>query len=343
MHRVRTNMFTYSRVGLQIPGLNRVVQHLDQLEIKEDICRAYDLANPHDRRENGAVWSIAHGRWILKSALRWVSIFPMLWGQTMMTEIFGDEYRHELGSVRNRLLLPWDIEIAMAHGAIVIVPDLDLSSQGASSATSRPQENYKFRVLDPDHPNLNSWFVGFSEPHRLGKDLDHCRLVFPGDLRPRACFLWLWFACAVLKCFWRVSSPQKLLQSAEGMWGISGAYVRKDFVLGLVEEMGQGAAFLLQGAMPRDTNQDDVLNMAVPVLVASHVARIAGYYRHGENENGTQYMGEDVEDYWEDDRWDEDDNMDVDVKNTEDPPQEKFDEDWDKTSEEDSEENSGED
>ncbi|KAI0453398.1 hypothetical protein F5B21DRAFT_525939 [Xylaria acuta] len=127
------------------------------------------------------------------------------------------------------------VEKAMDEWAIVIVPDLP---------------------NDPTTNEVEAWITSAPRDNdtRLGRDLDQPRLVFRGTFRPRARFLWLWLACAILKRFWSSpihGAPEKLTsQFGRGIWETGGPYIRRDFVLGMVEEVGREIGnFLLEGAM----------------------------------------------------------------------------------------------
>ncbi|KAH8156615.1 hypothetical protein CIB48_g11633 [Xylaria polymorpha] len=102
------------------------------------------------------------------------------------------------------------------------------------------------------------------------------RLQFRGEQRPRARYLWLWYACAVLRRFWAHdprNAPSSLApQLGKGMWGIRGSYLRRDFILGLIEEIGHEGEFLMDGAKPPGSVEDDVPNKALVDLVNQEIA-----------------------------------------------------------------------
>ncbi|KAI8946363.1 hypothetical protein F4801DRAFT_596761 [Xylaria longipes] len=224
--RVWMSMFTCSRIGLNVSKAGvGARERSDQRAFKKNILKDYNLEPDHrDKSKRGLVWSVAHGDWVLNTQLTAAHIFPVSWGQKMMTEMFGDECKDELFSSHNGLLLPDMIEKAMDEWAIVIVLDLpnDPSTNEIEPWIASVPREYKFRVLDPNHPELNQRISVLDDDNRLGRDLDQSRLVFRGDFRPRARFLWLWFACAMLKRFWSSPihrGPEKLTaQFGRGMW-----------------------------------------------------------------------------------------------------------------------------
>ncbi|KAI0855308.1 hypothetical protein F4860DRAFT_521658 [Xylaria cubensis] len=281
--RVCMSMFTCSRIGLNVAKAGVGVRECsDQRAFKKNVLRDYDLEPGRcDKTKRGLYWSVVHGTWIVEDMFTAAHIFPVSWGQKMMTEMFGDECKDELVSSRNGLLLPKTIERAMDEWAILIVPDLpnDPDIDEVKPWISSAPREYKFRVLDHNHPELNKRISNSDDDTRLGRDLDQSRLVFRGNYRPRARFLWLWFACAILKRFWASpihGAPEKLTsQFGRGMWATGGHYLRRDFVLGIMEEMGHEIDdFMLEGAMPSLVEEDQVPNKAVAAMLASRVVEV---------------------------------------------------------------------
>ncbi|KAI0552366.1 hypothetical protein F4679DRAFT_535394 [Xylaria curta] len=310
--RVWMSMFTCSRIGLNMAKVDvSVRERSDQGAFKKDILRDYNLEpDRSDKNKRGLYWSVVHGTWEVDDAMTAAHIFPVSWGQKMMTEMFGDECKDELFSSRNGLLLPRAVERAMDEWAIVIVPDLannpDINEVKPWIA-SAPRE-YKFRVLDHNHPELNKRISSSDDDTRLGKDLDQSRLVFRGSYRPRARFLWLWFACAILKRFWASpihGAPEKLTsQFGRGVWATAGHYLRRDFVLGIMEEMGHEIDdLMLEGAMPALVEEDKVPNKAVAAMLASRVVEVCekeeGEDEEGRDEEGGDDNTEDDEDLFD--------------------------------------------
>ncbi|KAI1355973.1 hypothetical protein F5Y01DRAFT_268171 [Xylaria sp. FL0043] len=302
--RVWASMFTCSRLGLNVEkaGVGRR-ERSDQRAFKKNLLKDYNLEpERQDKTKRGLLWSVAHGNWVINELLTAAHIFPVSWGQKMMTEMCGEECKEELFSARNGLLLPTMIERAMDDWAIVIVPDLPNDptiDEVKPWIASMPRE-YKFRVLDPNHPELNKRLSASDEDTRFGKDLDQSPLVFRNDFRPRARFLWLWFTCAILKRFWSAPihhAPEKLTaQFGKGMWATGGPYLRKDFVLGIVEEIGHEVSdFMLKGAMPSLGEEDEVPNKAVAAMLASRVVEVCEKEEGDEDDDEIYEESEDSE------------------------------------------------
>ncbi|KAI8951869.1 hypothetical protein F4801DRAFT_577969 [Xylaria longipes] len=273
-------LFTTSRRGLDVNAGMGSRERKDQRAFHKALLHHYNLEDKNDDSKQGWLWSITHGDWVPKETFKAAHIYPYSWGQQRMTELFGEECSDELFSARNGLMLPWCIEQAMGDWAIVIVPaiDDDPTTKRAKEWTESSTREYKFRVLNPNHPALS---IMMAIPLRggtpiCGKDLDQVRLQFRGEQRPRARYLWLWFACAVLRCFWERdlrNAPSSLAsQLGKGMWGTRGSYMRKDFILGLMEEIGHEGEFLMDGAKPAISTEDDVPNKALVDLVNQQIA-----------------------------------------------------------------------
>ncbi|KAI0544810.1 hypothetical protein F4679DRAFT_563608 [Xylaria curta] len=106
-----------------------------------------------------------------------------------------------------------------------------------------------------------------------GKDLDQVQQQFRGELQPRTRYLWLWFACAVLRQSWKQQDPRNAPSSllGKGMWGNRGPYLRQDFILDLMEEIGHENDFLMDDAKPADASEDDVPGKALVDLVNQEI------------------------------------------------------------------------
>ncbi|KAI1302923.1 hypothetical protein F5Y03DRAFT_407390 [Xylaria venustula] len=290
----------------------------DQRAFKEHILKDYNLEpDKHDKLKRGLEWSVTHRNWVVKDFLTAAHIFPASWGQKLMTEIFGEECGNELFSSRNGLLLPKSIKRAMDEWAIVIVPDIrnDPTIDEVKPWLETSPKGYKFRVLDPNHPELNRQLSSSDNDMRFGTDLDESPLVFRGDFRPRARFLWLWFACAVLKRFWSTpleDAPDNLSpQFGKGMWATAGAYVKRDFVLGIMKEIGHGVAdFILEGAKPKVEEDDNVPNKAVAAMVASQVVETSEKDEDDEDDEEAKDE-EEEEDDGDDEDWDDELQKDI--------------------------------
>ncbi|KAI1284557.1 hypothetical protein F5Y07DRAFT_393521 [Xylaria sp. FL0933] len=274
--RIKMSLFTTSRRGLDINAGMGSRSRKDQRSFHKALLNYYDLEDRENKNRQGLLWSVAQGDWVHRRTLKAAHIYPYSWGQARMTDLFGEECSEELFSPRNGLMLPGEVEEAMEDWAIVIVPAINddpTVEQSKEWADSCPRE-YKFRILDPDHPALNQKL--FTSQGPCGKDLDQVKLKFRGKSRPRARYLWMWFACAVLRQFWK-DDPQNAAsnlapQLGKGMWGTKGPYLRKDFILGLMEEIGHKGEFLMDGAKPAYSTEDNVPNKALVDLVNQDIA-----------------------------------------------------------------------
>ncbi|KAI1325193.1 hypothetical protein F5Y16DRAFT_378583 [Xylariaceae sp. FL0255] len=299
-HRTFMSLFTCSRKGLGIEnsGLGARMPTLKR-KWKKALVKDYKLDPDTDEdRKKKMKWSVAQGMFVDGAALIAAHIFPSSWGQKTMTEWFGEECANDLYSSYNGLLLPQVIEKAMAEFAIVIVPDLpnDPTTEQVKEWLNSEAPEYKFRVLNPEHPDLQSSLPGGDK--RTGLDLDQTRLQFRSKMRPRARFLWLWFVCSVLNQYWKASpfdGPQKISpQFGKGIWGTPGPYMKRAYVLGFAEEVGHEIAATLNlesGAMPSEGDYDDVPVKAGPLMVANRV--IENWEKKNAEDEG-EYEGQDA-------------------------------------------------
>ncbi|KAI0407339.1 hypothetical protein F4802DRAFT_18029 [Xylaria palmicola] len=271
LRRTIMGLFTTSSHGLNAKAGMGSRERKDQRAFRKNLILAYDLKDEKDKDKKYALWNVAQGNWVPEDSLIAAHIYPYSWGQKMMTEFFGEECSNELFSARNGLMFPQAVEGAMGEWALVIVPDIEdnPTPDQVQQWTNNVPHEYKFRVLDPDHAAVEK-IVSFEggTPTRV-KDLDQVRLQFRGSIRPRARYLWLWFACAVLRRFWRKgprqAAPILTPQFGKGVWATPGPYLRRDFILGLMEEIGhEQADFLLSGAKPATSAEDETPN---PVLI----------------------------------------------------------------------------
>ncbi|KAI0450563.1 hypothetical protein F5B21DRAFT_426424 [Xylaria acuta] len=278
LSRASMALFTTSRRGLDVNAGMGPRERKDQRAFHKALLNHYNLEDEKDKSKRGLLWSVAHGDWVQRQGLMAAHIYPYAWGQRQMTELFGEECSDELLSPRNGLMLPQCIEQAMEDWAIVIVPaiDDDPTAEEAEEWAESSTREYKFRVLNPNHPGLSEIMLSLQGIPTCGKDLDQVRLKFRNELRPRARYLWLWFACAVLRQFWKRdprNAPSGLTpQLGKGMWGTQGPYLRKDFILGLIEEIGHEGEFLMDGAKPATSIEDDVPNKALVDLMNQEIA-----------------------------------------------------------------------
>lgn len=174
-------------------------------------------------------WTPVHG-WTLSSFVKAAHIFPLQYGQTTMTYVFGKEAEGEINDARNGLFLPIRVEEKFDKYEVIIVP---------CGQHSNPPE-YKWVVLDKNI--LNTECI----PGQMTfKDLHGQRLVFQNDFRPRARYLYFHYLEAMRHRakIPRMSGqrpsdhPEITMQELTKAWGTSGSYMRDNMILAFIEDL----------------------------------------------------------------------------------------------------------
>ncbi|UZP40130.1 hypothetical protein NXS19_007946 [Fusarium pseudograminearum] len=249
-------LFATSRVGL---GRDTSLQSNMAAEMK----RVYCPSHPEDLE--GYRWDpILHG-WLDSCFVRTAHLFP--WSQgAFMDDIFGRGSSDDLFSPCNGLFLHYRIEAALENGYIAIVPDLELEPADPMFSfndkddqqdrvkkweTQNPK-NYRVIVVDMDHPQVKK---KISDEKDMGgfetiAELHNRKLVFLTDFRPRARYIWWTFLNTILHVSWRSNSKDQNIQHEEvrkttRYWRTHGKYVKKNQLLGFVEEIGHDVASIL--------------------------------------------------------------------------------------------------
>lgn len=179
----------------------------------------------------------------------------------------------ELFRACNGILWSEQAEHRFSKGLFTIVPDLDENPSPAQSEAwqrSDPKE-YRIRVLRPDDKDMKA--LTKVESNVRWKDLDNKRLQWRSNFRPRARYLY-WSYCEMM--LRQAYDPKSNMDAADvrrqevgkKYWGSAGPYMKRNMLLGFVEEMGHEYEYLMEGAMDTDDNNDDADNGDKPTEVA---------------------------------------------------------------------------
>ena len=175
-----------------------------------------------------------------------------------MTAIFGPEARDELFSASNRLLLPTSIEAQFDSGMLTIVPAIKDPTSKAEVAlwqNHNPHE-YKINVFDDGRPALDKVPLNRNSTGGVAlafRDLHDRKLVFRGNFRPRARYLYFHYCCQVLRHAWNRGANAKSVPNMEEQkgvfaWGTVGKYMAQDQMRVFVEELGHEFEPLMENA-----------------------------------------------------------------------------------------------
>lgn len=150
-------------------------------------------------------------------------------GQDTMDSIFGRNATSELFSPYNGILMSNQAESFFDKGYYVIVPQVSAtpSSQEIKDWHKVEPKNYQIRVLEPDIRAMNQ-FIG--ETDRRWRDLDGEKVLFKGNFRPRARYLYFTYCMAILRKSWNKDKPTKALSDELGKpyWGTACRYIKKN-------------------------------------------------------------------------------------------------------------------
>lgn len=199
-------------------------------------------------------------------------LFPSMFGDDLMKVIFGDveqdmwignpeKGRSELFRACNGILWSKQAEERFSSGHFTIVPDLDEDPTPAQSEAwqrSNPKE-YRIRVLHPDAAEMKR-LINLGSDVRWA-DLDNKRLQWRANFRPRARYLYWSYCETMLRQAYSSASNTDVTELrrqevGKRYWGSAGSYMKKNMLMGFVEEMGHDYEHLMEGAMEADDEDD---------------------------------------------------------------------------------------
>ncbi len=261
------HIFTRCPNGLGVVGGRR--DTTVQGNFRKELIIAQKAKHPNFETE-ASLWCPIIRDWVYKDNTTAAHIFPWKQGQDTMTNIFGQEAKHEMFSVQNGLLMSTVAEKKMDKGLFVIVPYANDESESDVREwhLSHPKR-YKIRVLDKSHKEMLEVVPG-SNPKTNWAQLDGRELGFLSDHRPRARYLYYSYCIAMLRRAHHQGEHEHILKDHLGrkFWGTPGPYLRKAYLLAFVEEIG--ADDLMDGAKE---GEDDVETDPVALLAANDKIR----------------------------------------------------------------------
>lgn len=229
--------FTKLPLGLSVTEGRRDTKL--QSRFKQELVEAYDTAHPEPGRTE--MWCPVLASYVEKSSIKAAHIFGYALGQDLMTEIFGDKEgeRDELFSPKNGIMMHAEAEYRFDKGFFVIVPSVDDESAEAVKAWHQSDiKAYKIRVLDKTSKMKE--FLPTVGDRRKWIDLEGQKLKFKTSHRPRARYLYYHYCVTMLRRSHHQNEHGNILRDHIGkkFWGTPGPYLRKRFLLALVEELG---------------------------------------------------------------------------------------------------------
>ena len=211
-----------------------------QSRFKQELVEAHNTAHPEPGRDE--MWCPILATYVHKSAIKAAHIFGYALGQDLMTEIFGDKEgeRNELFSPENGIMMHTEAEDRFDKGFFVIVPSVNDESAEAYKAWHQSDvKAYKIRVVDTKASKMNR-FLPLPGDRRKWIDLEGQDLQFKTSHRPRARYLYYHYCVTMLRRSHHQNEHENILRDHMGkkFWGTPGPYLRKTFLLALVEELG---------------------------------------------------------------------------------------------------------
>ena len=222
-------------------------------------------------------------------------LFPWKCGEDSMKAIFGgsDSGQSEMFTAENGILWSKRAEERFEAGLFVIVPDIvdqPTKQQVETWEASDPKE-YKIRVLNSKH----AWMKGcIHDTTKTWAELDHERLEFRTNFRPRARYFYFRYCAAMLRHSFGGHHLQiSKAELRKRFWVAPGRYMREGMLLGFVEEMGHEYEHLLEGAIKENEAVADPTALAVAY---SHIQRTLRSADEEESDSDTDDDGDDDSD-----------------------------------------------
>ncbi|RSL44685.1 hypothetical protein CEP54_014592 [Fusarium duplospermum] len=303
--------FMASRVGLDLPVGKGKRHGRDQTRMRKALETGYGASD-------GLHWCPVVQEWGSDKVVIAAHLFP--WKQVdSMDDIFGQGASEEIFSPCNGLFLHTDIESALDKGFIAFVPDIDLEPANIGNPFQDQQERndrlrawetgpvkeYKLVVMNKNSKAVKKTLF---DKKKYGfatlLDLHGRKLEFQNDFRPRARYVWWTFLSAVMHTASVQDTPsaqdaapwdvQELeVRKATRYWGTRGRYVKRNLVLGFIQELGQDVNSILDQVIDDEEGNEQ----PEPALVASMALNAAtARGEEVEDEDGEDDVEEDDED-----------------------------------------------
>jgi hypothetical protein len=272
LRRSYLQLFMSSKLGTNVvPGAGKRDSSI-QSEFRRALIQTYNATNPKPGWGN-SLWCPVLSTWVSQENITASHVFNYRHGQETMNAIFGPTAEPELFNPANGLLLSNPVEAMFDCGFCVIVPDLPVNPKVEEICAwqrSEPKE-YKFKLVDLQHRNVDSVIP---ELGRTWRSLDGKRLEFRSNFRPRARYLYFHYCLQLLRYTWGEAHKGEILRSQEigkKFWGSPGKYVKKNQLLGFIEEIGHEYDDLLEGAIEDTGSQRDESNDLMVLAAAKQI------------------------------------------------------------------------
>ena len=263
-----TQLFISAKLGFGLNKQSKTRSSERQKQFRDELIRLMDPIHP-GQDSSHFWWCPVMGDWCNKVTAG--HLFPSKSGDELMKAFFGEadqdmwidrpeRGKSELFRACNGILWSEQVEHRFSKGLFTIVPDLDEDPTPAEAEAwqqSKPKE-YRVRVLQPNHKDMRAYVKPDGDMRYA--DLDNKRLQWRTDFRPRARYLYWSYCEMMLRDTYLSDSSTSQADSrrrevGKKYWGSGGPYIKRNMLLGFVEEMGHEYEHLLDGAM--DVRADD--------------------------------------------------------------------------------------
>ena len=277
-----TQLFINARLGMNVIKPSQSRSNERQKQFGKKLIEVMNAKFPEASSAEYLFWCPVIGDWCSKVEAG--HLFPSKSGDELMKAIFGEaeqdlwigkpeKGKGELFRACNGILWSEQAEYRFSKGLFTIVPDLDENpSLAQSSAWQRSDPKvYRIRVLRADNADMKARIK--AESNVRWTDLDNKRLQWRSNFRPWARYLY-WSYCEMM--LRQAYGPRSNMDAADvrrqevgkKYWGSAGPYMKKNMLLGFVEEMGHEYEHLMEGAMDADDNDDGGDDGDKPTAVA---------------------------------------------------------------------------
>ncbi|KAK3358196.1 hypothetical protein B0T25DRAFT_517471 [Lasiosphaeria hispida] len=263
IHSAFVKLFNSSKLGLEKAVSKGQQEASDQSTMRDLMKQAYCPS------QSNIIWEPVLGTWIDSRYVVAAHLFP--WRSAdLMGSIFGTGARDELFS--NGIFLDPAIEKAFARGFLALVPDAKVEPENPLAPWEDEEERHKaLKEWEMTHPREYRVAVLDATPHCMKEPvfakkiyglesetlagLHGRRLTFLNDARPKARYVWWTFLGAVTQLTWKgsVTNPDSLIQKEvlkrTRYWGTHGKYVKKNMLLGFVQELGHDVGSIAESIM----------------------------------------------------------------------------------------------
>lgn len=187
------------------------------------------------------------------------------------------------------------VEDHFTKGLLLIVPNVknDATAADMNAWQAGEPKSYKIRITNPNHPAMRL-VIDPTYQSKKWFELDNREVHFKGDFRPRARYLYWHYCMNILRHSWGSPNPTTMLKPEMGkkFWGTRGKYVKKEFLEGIVEEMGHEYDDLLEGAA-EGTEEIPREQRPLTFLVASSQLQLSQTPSEGEDDDDGDVVNDD--------------------------------------------------